>query len=317
MRVRKPSFLAVVFSVFLGVVALQSDARAQFGDVAIATEKVGDGVYVFRYGIHRSLFVVSQQGVIVTDPLNEQAAGLYRQEIAKLTDAPVTHVIYTHSHWDRIAGGQVFKEEGAQFIMHEACAENLAEVTARTPFKSPAIVPPDKTFVDRLTVASGDQSIELFDFGPSHDKCLAIIHVPSIDALYMPELVSTLGASLPVEDITLGHVELSNIVAFFVSVEEMVKRNNVRMLVVGHARELLVNGESRLEPLTGPVSLLAEQRGFWVDTLGYMERLVDNGAQSMFLSRIIRYERFENYVGYEREAVFMMLRRIITWFATG
>jgi hypothetical protein len=48
-----------------------------------------------------------------------------------------------------------------------------------------------------------------------------------------------------------------------------------------------------------------------------MKGLVDKGAQSMFLAKIIDYKRFEAYVGYDREAVFLMMRRMITWFATG
>ncbi len=309
--------ISLAAATILAILGAAPGAHAESSGFVTGTEKIGEGVYVFRYGIHRSLFVVSEEGVIVTDPLNAAAAKIYRQEIAKITAAPVTHVIYSHSHWDRVAGGQVFKDEGARFIMQEACAANLLEVNARTPLAVPDIVPPDETFSARLSLTSGDQGIELFDFGPSHDKCHAVMYLPALNALFIPELISTLGASLPVEDITLGTYELSNIVAYFKSVESLAEEQGVTTLIIGHARELLVNGELRLEPATGPVVLLKEQREFWEFSLGYMGELVGKGAQSMFLARIIRYEKFENYVGYDKEAVFMMFRRMITWFATG
>jgi len=293
------------------------DARAATDAPAAATEKIADGVFVFRYGAYRSLFVIDDAGVIVTDPLNEAAAPLYLQAIRKLTAAPITHVIYSHSHWDRIAGATVFKQEGAEIIMQTACAANLAEVMARSPLAAPVIVPPDRVFEDQLTINSGGNRIELYDFGPSHDKCLAVLYLPAVNALFMPEMVSSLGASLPVDDITIGSYELSNIVNFFLAVESLAETKGVETLIVGYARELPVAGAMAFEPATGPVSLIRDQRKFWEETLGYMDGLVAKGAQSMFLDRIINYERFEAYVGYDREAVFTMCRRIITWFATG
>lgn len=314
MRSWTASFAALVLALF-GLAHAFAGTDSQ--QIALSTEEIGAGVYLFRYGAYRSLFVVGESTVIVTDPLNADAAQHYRQAIREITPAPVTHVIYSHSHWDRIAGGQVFKDEGAEFLMQNRCAGRLAEVSARTPLSSPAIVAPDRTFEGPLVLGEGKQRLGLYDFGPSHDKCLVVIHIPAINALYLPELVSSLGASLPVEDVTLAHFELSNIVDFFRAAENLAKETGVETVIVGHARDLFVQGVLQSEPATGPVALLAEQRRFWEDTLGYMGDLVDKGAQSMFLARIIDYERFENYVGYDREAVYMMLRRMITWFATG
>ena len=44
-----------------------------------ATTKVADNVYVFRYGGHQSMFVVTPDGVIATDPisLKRPAAAAY------------------------------------------------------------------------------------------------------------------------------------------------------------------------------------------------------------------------------------------------
>ena len=37
-----------------------------------ATTKVTDNVYIFRYGNHQSMFVVTPAGVIATDPISER-----------------------------------------------------------------------------------------------------------------------------------------------------------------------------------------------------------------------------------------------------
>lgn len=79
-----------------------------------ATTKVEgtDNVYIFRYQGHQSMFVVTTAGVIATDPIGlrrPQAVTTYIDEIKKVTDQPVKYVIYSHAHYDHIAGGQPFK----------------------------------------------------------------------------------------------------------------------------------------------------------------------------------------------------------------
>src|SRR5256885_6412774 len=87
-----------------------------------ATTKVEgtDNVYIFRYGGHQSMFIVTPAGVIATDPISERrpAAKAYIDEIHKITNAPIRYVIYSHSHFDHIAGGQPFKDLGAVFVAH-------------------------------------------------------------------------------------------------------------------------------------------------------------------------------------------------------
>src|SRR5438128_1695988 len=88
-----------------------------------ATTKVDgtDNVYVFRYGNHQSMFVVTSAGVIATDPIGygrPQAVVTYVDEIKKVTSQPIKYVIYSHHHFDHIAGGKPFKEAGATFIAH-------------------------------------------------------------------------------------------------------------------------------------------------------------------------------------------------------
>src|SRR5690606_32523288 len=117
----------------------------------------------------RTLFVVTGDGVIVADPLNDAAAREMRRQIARLTDQPVRYVAYSHSHFDHAAGGQVFKDEGATFVAHEQCARNWQESTRDD------IVPADVTFSDRYTIELGGKSVEMRYFGPAHDNCMAAL----------------------------------------------------------------------------------------------------------------------------------------------
>ena len=53
-----------------------------------SVKKISDGVYVFRWWVYRNIFVVTDDGVIVTDPMNPKAAELLRSEISKVTESP-------------------------------------------------------------------------------------------------------------------------------------------------------------------------------------------------------------------------------------
>src|SRR6516164_7628980 len=88
---------AVLATACLGVAAYaQQPAPPPF-----ATTKVDgtDNVYVFRYGGHQSMFVVTSAGVIATDPIGygrPQAVVTYVDEIKKVSNQPIKYLIYSH-----------------------------------------------------------------------------------------------------------------------------------------------------------------------------------------------------------------------------
>ena len=84
---------AALFALSLGAQA-QAPARPQ-----IATTKVEgtDGVYIFRNGGHQSMFVVTSEGVIATDPIaygKPDGGRQYVEEIRKVTSQPIKYVVY-------------------------------------------------------------------------------------------------------------------------------------------------------------------------------------------------------------------------------
>ena len=106
--------------VCLTALALAAPAQAQ-QPPQIATTKVEgtENVYIFRYGGHQSMFIVTPAGVIATDPISQRRpAKPYIDAIQAVTKAPIKYVIYSHSHFDHIAGGKPFKDLGATFVAH-------------------------------------------------------------------------------------------------------------------------------------------------------------------------------------------------------
>src|SRR5215468_10813168 len=141
-----------------------------------ATTKVdGPGnVYIFRYVRHQSIFVVTPDGVIATDPigLRRPAARAYIEEIRKITQAPIKYVVYSHSHFDHIAGGQPFKDLGATFVAHRNAKARIAALNA------PDVVVPDEVVDGMRTIALGGTILELIYLGKNHSDSTLVMRLP-------------------------------------------------------------------------------------------------------------------------------------------
>src|SRR5262245_28118480 len=87
-----------------------------------------DNVYLFRNVNHQSIFIVTKAGVIATDPVaygRPTGGQAYVDEIKKVTNQPIKYLIYSHHHYDHIAGGKAFKDAGARVIAHKRAKERL------------------------------------------------------------------------------------------------------------------------------------------------------------------------------------------------
>jgi glyoxylase-like metal-dependent hydrolase (beta-lactamase superfamily II) len=131
--------MAALISAALGATAQAQAQTPAAPPPPFATTKVTDNVYIFRYGGHQSMFIVTPEGVIATDPISERRpAQPYIDAIQAVTKAPIKYVIYSHSHFDHIAGGKPFKDLGAVFMAHKNAKARIDAL------KAPDVVSPDQ-----------------------------------------------------------------------------------------------------------------------------------------------------------------------------
>ena len=174
----------VLAAACVGVIAhAQQPAAPPF-----ATTKVDgtDNVYVFRYGNHQSMFVVTSAGVIATDPIGygrPQAVVTYVDEIRKVTNQPIKYLIYSHHHFDHIAGGKPFKDAGARIIALKRTQERLAQI------KDPHTVMPDETFDGHRAITLGDTTLELTFVGLNHSDNSLVMRLPKQKVLFAVDFI--------------------------------------------------------------------------------------------------------------------------------
>src|SRR5262245_4010080 len=151
-------------------------ARAQTPPLFATTKVDGcENVYIFRYVRHQSIFVVTPEGVIATDPigLRRPAAKAYIEEIQKITNAPIKYVIYSHSHFDHIAGGQPFKDLGVVFVAHRNAKARIQAL------KRPDVVVPDEVVDSERTITLGGTTLELIYVGKNHSDSTLVMRLPN------------------------------------------------------------------------------------------------------------------------------------------
>jgi len=154
----------------------------------IETKKVDgtDNVYIFRNGNHQAMFVVTPAGVIATDPVaygRPTGGQQYLDEIKKVTDKPVKFLVYSHHHYDHIAGGKAFKDAGAKIIAHKNVMVHLA------PLKDPNTPLPDESIGNKKVIKLGGTTVELLYLGPNHSDSNLVIRLPKEKIIFVVDTI--------------------------------------------------------------------------------------------------------------------------------
>ena len=159
-------------------------------DKGYLVEDLGDGLYWVTEGAYQAMFLTTGEGVIAVDA-PPSIGDKYLKAIAEVTDEPVTHVIYTHSHAAHIAAASMFPAD-AVYIAHEDTASQLAR---ERPFPfgtflgGGPVPAPTVTFSDTYTLTVGNQTLELEYRGPAHERGNIYIYAPKQKVLLLIDVI--------------------------------------------------------------------------------------------------------------------------------
>ena len=170
-----------------------SAAVAQPAQPPFATRKIDgtDNVYLFRYQGHQSMFIVTPKGVIATDPIGRyrpEAVTAYLAEIKKVTDQPVKYLIYSHAHFDHIAGGKPFKDQGAIVIAHKNAKTHFEWAKKRGALLD-SVVMPDQVVDDKKVISLGGTTLELIYVGRNHSDSSLVMRLPKEKLIFVVDFI--------------------------------------------------------------------------------------------------------------------------------
>ncbi len=308
-------------------VALSGQVMAQRGPgqreaVREITHVAGD-LYRFRNNDHYSVFLVTAEGVIVTDPINRAAAQWLKDEIDSRFGQPVKYVIYSHHHADHASGGSVFADT-ATFISHELTAAALeAARNAGLPRRLAAADANGNGKIEREEApgriaanfdrfdADGDGAVTAMEFTAAQGGG---IHPP--DKVFADTMTVELGGKV-VELSYLGKSHSDNLIVMnflderavyavdFVAVKRLPFRNlNESYLPdwVDAIRRLEAMDFDILLPGHGPVGVKADatdNRAYWQDLIAAVGNEVKAGKSLAEIKETVKLEQYRDWDRYD------------------
>ena len=197
---------AAALTLGVAAAAAQTAVRPQPVEVAPGAYMVQGlsalGSSANRNFISNAGFVVTKDGVLVVDALGSPTlARELLEAIRRITPAPVRYVVLTHYHADHIYGLQVFKDQGATIVAHQAGRLYLNSDTATLRLQAsreelaPAVdaqtrlVPADRWIDGRTTLQLGGLDFVLQPAGPAHTPEDLVVWVPQLRLLFAGDLV--------------------------------------------------------------------------------------------------------------------------------
>ena len=146
-------------------------------------QELGKGLYMITDNAYQSLFMVYEKGVVIIDAPPPFAQHII-QAIKGVTDKPITHLIYSHSHADHIGGTKNLNlDKQTAIIAHEETKRLLLRA------KDVNRPVPTVTFQDKYTLKVGSQTLELSYHGLAHEPGNIFIYAPAQKTLMVVDMV--------------------------------------------------------------------------------------------------------------------------------
>jgi glyoxylase-like metal-dependent hydrolase (beta-lactamase superfamily II) len=261
-----------------------------------ATTKVEgtDNVYIFRNGNHQSMFIVTSAGVIATDPIaygRPTGGQTYVDEIKKVTNQPIKYMIYSHHHFDHIAGGKAFKDAGAKFVAHKVAKDHLAVL------KDPNTVLPDEVVSDKgRTIKLGGTTLELKYMGLSHSDSLLVMRLPKEKIIFV------------VDTLPVGQVPGRGMIDFYpLEAEAFIKK------VLALDWERMIPGHPGPGDRLGTKKDAQDQLQFLQDASAEMKVMAQNGKCWEPAEKEFKLPKYESWPGYANNLQFVARRYCGLW----
>ena len=261
----------------------------------IETRKVDgtDNVYMFRNQNSQAMFIVTSEGVMATDPVGygrPQGGAQYLAEIRKITNQPIRYVIYSHHHFDHIAGGGAFKEAGARVIAHRKAKERLEVL------KDPNTILPDETVDTRRTITLGGTALELTYVGPNHSDSALVMRLPKERIVFVVDL-------LPV-----GQLPGRGMIDFYpLEAEQSIKQ------ILAMDWERLIPGHPGVGGRLGTKKDALDQLTFLQDASAAVKAEAQKGRCWEPVESELKLPKYASWPGYEANLQFTLRRYCALW----
>jgi glyoxylase-like metal-dependent hydrolase (beta-lactamase superfamily II) len=148
-------------------------------------ETLGHNLFMVTDNAYQSMFLVYEDGVVVIDAPPSYAAHI-PAAIAEVTDKPITHLVYSHSHTDHIGGAGALIGTLAQAPIIIAQDETKRLLIWDNDPNRPI---PTQTFASDFTLDVGSEELQLSYNGYGHEPGNIYIYAPGQKTLMVVDVI--------------------------------------------------------------------------------------------------------------------------------
>lgn len=259
--------ILVTTALVAGLIA--GSALAQSGDANRSLTQITDDVWRFDNNFHVSMVVITEDGAVVGDPINADAAMWLEAEIMDRFGKEVAYVLASHSHGDHAAGGEVFADT-ATIIAHDNYQKAVGQNFGPTE-------PADETFADTRTLDYGGKTFEMTYIGEGHGDDMVVTVVRPDDVAFVVDVVSP--GRLPYQTTTSA---VDGMIEQIKAVEAL----DFDILLPGHA-------------MTGTKADATEARAYLEELRAKVQAEIDAGKTDEEIIASVKMPDYADWANYE------------------
>lgn len=233
-----------------------------------AIAKVADNLYQVPGAGGTTAVFVTAKGVVLVDTKLANNGQAILDQVKTVTDRPITHIINTHTHGDHNGSNQFFPAS-VEIVAHQNTGANMQKMPV---FQEAANKHglPDRTYTDRMTLLSGNESIDLYYFGAAHTngdtfvvfRNAGVMHTgdafankgqPLIDrpnggsGVAYPDTIAKAASTVKnVKTIITGHAQNGALM----TMQDLADFGEFNRLMLDHARQALKQGQTPEQAMT-------------------------------------------------------------------
>ena len=232
------------------------------------TEVTGD-VWRFDYNFHASMVVITEEGAVVGDPINAEAATWLEAEIMDRFGKDVTYVLASHSHGDHSSGGEVFADT-ATIIAHQNYQKAVGGDWGPTH-------PADVLFADTARLEHGGKTFEMTYVGAGHGDDMVVTIVRHENVAFVVDIVSP--GRLPWRTSTAA---INGMIDQITAVEAL----DFEILLPGHSK-------------TGTKSDATDAKQYLTDLRAAVQAELDAGKSAEDIKANLKLPQYASWMQYE------------------
>ena len=216
---------------YLGLPA-SAEGPAIDPDKGYRLQKLGEDLYMVTDNAYQAMFLVYDEGVALVDA-PQSLASVLTKAISEITENPITHVVYSHSHLDHIGG--VTAIPGKPIIVAH---QETRRLLVRSNDSARPL--PTKVFDESYRLQLGKHRLELAYHGNGHSPGNTFIYAPAQKTLMVVDIIFP--GWIPWRHFALAQ----DLPGYFASVEK-IKTYDFDVLVSGHVKRTGTRADVNLQ----------------------------------------------------------------------